>query len=172
VKSALRAVLPKQLVAESILRTALVEIEAVLNSHPLTQNSADPDDFTAITPNHFLIGRADNVIPPVSVSSKEINSRKRWRQVQVIADHVSRRWLQEYLPTLTLRSKWSKEVRNVNIGDLVLLVDDNLPRGAWELARVVDVYPGDDGRVRTALVKTPRTTYVRPVCVLEERPIE
>jgi len=57
------------------------------------------------------------------------------------------------------------------IDDLVLLVDDHLPRGQWLLGRVLDVHASEDGRVRRLTVKTPHGTYVRPankVCLLEE----
>jgi hypothetical protein len=171
VKVALKTVLPKLQVAESVLRTSLVEVESVINSRPLTHNSDDPDDFTALTPNHFLIGRAVNTVAPDVTTDREINSRRRWRQVQVVANHVHQRWLLEYLPTLTVRQKWRSEERNVADGNLVLIVDENLPRGHWELARVIETYPGDDGRVRSVKLKTPRSTYVRPVsriCILEE----
>ena len=101
----------------------------------------------------------------------EIDSRKRWRQVQVMVDHLWKRWLREYLPSLTVRSKWTQIQRNHMAGDLVLLVDENLPRGQWHLGRVVDVKTSNDGYVRTVTVKTSNGSYTRPankVCLLEE----
>lgn len=56
------------------------------------------------------------------------------------------------------------------MGDVALVAENNTPRGRWPLARVVKVFPGSDGRVRTVELKTKNGTYVRPVvklCVLE-----
>jgi hypothetical protein len=45
-------------------------------------------------------------------------------------------------------TKWQRKERQFKVGDIVLLVDDNLPRGKWNMARVVEVFPGKDGIVR------------------------
>ncbi|XP_048243021.1 uncharacterized protein LOC124146421 [Haliotis rufescens] len=170
VKTALTCVLKGTLVHESVLRTSLIEVEAMLNSRPLTYNSANPNDFTALTPNHFLLGRS-NPFQPVDVfQDKEMCSRKRWRQAQVLADHLNRRWMREYLPNLTVRHRWRVGGCRISVGDLVLIVDDYKPRGQWEMGRIIDILPGDDGEVRAVRVKTPKGEYTRPavkVCVLE-----
>ena len=135
VKTVLRLVLKETYVTESVLGTALIEVEAVLNSRPLTHNSTDPDDYVAFTPNHFLHTHRDvgDLPLPVVCLDKEINSRRRWRQAQVLADHVCRRWLNEYSPALTVRHKWLRDQSSVNKNDLVLMVEKNRPRGQWEL---------------------------------------
>ena len=56
-------------------------------------------------------------------------------------------------------------------GDLILIKNDDAPRSHWPLGRVQKTFPGSDGRVRTAEVKTPSGTLLRPVaklCLLEE----
>ena len=70
-----------------------------------------------------------------------------------------------------MRPKWTSESRNLQSGDLVMLVDKDLPRGAWDLGRIITIYPGDDHRVRVVQVKTKSGTYIRPaskICLLEE----
>jgi hypothetical protein len=56
------------------------------------------------------------------------------------------------------------------MGDIVLIVDNRVVRGQWPLARVVEVFHGTDGRVRSANVRTATNTLMRPIaklCLLE-----
>ena len=51
-----------------------------------------------------------------------------------------------------------------------MLVDDNVPKGHWNLGRVLEVYPGPDGMIRTFKVKTKDSVFIRPIqklCLLE-----
>ena len=50
---------------------------------------------------------------------------------------------------------------NLKVGDVVLLADKNFPRGQWPLARVIEVFPSEDGLVRSARVKTSSTVMTR-----------
>ena len=53
--------------------------------------------------------------------------------------------------------KWRSRKENIKVGDLVLLADENYPRGEWPIARVWEVVADDDGCVRVAKVKTAST---------------
>ena len=170
-KRAMEAVLGSRIVDDESLTTVLAEIEAVLNSRPLTHVSTCHEDLEALTPFHFLIGRASPNLPPGIFEVQDLSCRRRWRQAQTMCDHFWRRWRKEYLPTLSVRHKWKTEQRNLKTGDLVIVVQDNAPRSSWTLGRVVRPVPGTDGRVRAAEVRTSRGIYTRPVaklCVLEE----
>ena len=79
--------------------------------------------------------------------------------------------MKEYLPMLQERQKWIRERRNLKVNDLVLVVDKTIPRGRWLLGRCMKVFPGRDGRVRTAEIKTKESSLIRPIsklCLLEE----
>jgi len=169
-KRALKAVAGKQCVNDETLLTFMAEVESLLNGRPLTHVSTDHRDEEALTPNHLLLGRGNPNVPSDVVNDRDLCSRKRWKHAQVMSQHFWKRWLREYLPALTERRKWTNNARNVREGDLVLVVDENSPRGCWPLARVLRVLPGDDGRVRAAEVRTKSGTYIRPVvklCLLE-----
>ena len=128
-------------------------------------------DLDSLTPNHFLLGRANLNLPLDVVSDGDLCSRERWKHAQVMTNHFWRRWLQEYLPSITTRPKWRRESREIVEGDLVLVMSENLPRGRWPLARVMRTVRGDDTRVRAVELKTKTGVYLRPVtklCVLEE----
>lgn len=58
----------------------------------------------------------------------------------------------EFLQTLQVRSKWMSPRRNICVGDVVLIKDDNLPRNEWRLARVDGTSAGNDGHCRTAKI--------------------
>ena len=170
-KRALRAVVGRQRLTDETLHTFITEVEAILNSRPLTHVSSDANDLEPLTPNHLLLGRPSPNLPPGVFGDGDLTSRKRWRHGQRLADQFWRRWRREYLPTLTARRKWTAEGDDMRVGDLVLVVDNDAPRGMWSLGRIIQPISSADGRVRAAVVKTATGEYTRPVarlCLLEE----
>lgn len=109
------------------ITTMLSEIEAVLNSRPLCPVSNDPEDLSILTPGHFLIG--DSLLSPPRPSLLNVNESKLgiYRQISKRIEHFAKRWKAEYLSTLQHRRKWMRQCENVQIGDLVLIKDDDLP---------------------------------------------
>ena len=172
VKTTMKAILKNGTVDDFTLMTVFTEAESIVNSRPLTTVSDDINDFKALTPNHFLIGRAFSNMVPGNFTEKVIDNCKRWRQVQIFTEHIWRRFRRDYLPHLTERSKWASTGRRVQEGGLVLLTDSNAARGKWPLARVIRAFQGQEGAVRVAEVRTSAGVYTCPVaklCVLEEK---
>jgi hypothetical protein len=86
------------------------------------------------------------------------------------------RWRREFLHNLQSRQKWSRPQRNMSVGDIVISKESEEPRNKWPLAKVVDVYPSEDGCVRKVRIlksdgdldrqgrrMRPRTYLDRPV---------
>ena len=152
------------------LTTALTGAEALLNSRPLTYQSANPEDDIPLTPNHFLIGQIGGEFASESLDETNYSLKKRWRRDQELVRHFWHRWLREWIPSLINRREWLKEERDLQSGDVVLVMLDNTPRGHWTLGRIVEVYQGKDGHVRVANVQVGKSQLTRPIsklCPLE-----
>ena len=144
----------------------MAEVMALLNSRPLTHISVDPADLEPLTPNHFLLGRPQQDLPPSPFSSPQIPTRRQWSTNQAIVNQFWRRWMTEYVPSLIERRKWLSDRRNLIPDDIVLVVDSNTPRGSWPMGRIVKTLPGDDEIVHIVEVKTKDGHYIRPVSKL------
>jgi len=154
-------------------QTVLCEIEAVMNSRPLTPLSEDPNDFSCITPGHFLIGTALNSFPTPDLTEEKEGRLLRWQRVEQICQHFWRRWSAEYLHTLMERQKWrTSKGEKCEIGGLALIQQPGLGPLQWLLGRVEQVHPGADGVVRAATIKTARGNLTRPISKLAMLPLE
>ena len=105
-------------------------------------------------------------LPDVSQGNPEESSKRimeRYLYLQRLFNHYWKRWKQEYLHHLTVRKKWRKEEPPLQVGDIVLVSEDNVSRGKWPLARVTEVRPGRDGLVRTETVRKEKSFLNRPV---------
>ena len=114
-KRAVNAVLGNADVTDEELTTAFTGAEALLNSRPLTYQSANPEDDIPLTLNHFLIGQIGGQFAPESVDETNYSLKKRWRRVQELVRHFWHRWLREWIPSLSNRRKWLKEERDLHI---------------------------------------------------------
>jgi len=73
---------------------------------------------------------------------------------------------------LQIRSKWLKDGPKLSVGAVVLIKDKNLPCTQWALGKIIKVYPGNDGAVRAATVKTAHGDIERAAKYLCLLPIE
>ena len=106
VKTALYAILGDRSVASSVLYTCLVEVEALMNSKPLTYVSSDIADPNPITPFMLLMGRPDHAPPQVVYPEVDVLSRRRWRQCQALMQQFWKEFVGSYLSAMQARQKW------------------------------------------------------------------
>ena len=157
------------------LSTFFCEVENILNNRPLTELSDDPNDFEPLTLNHLLLRREGVTYPPGLFSADDLFCNRRWKQVQYLSDLFWRRWSREYLPLLQSRQKWRQDTNPHEVDDLVLLVDQLLPRNQWSMGRIVEVFKDKKGSVRSAKVLVAQMKgldkHILKSKVIIERPI-
>lgn len=142
--------------------TLFTQVEAVLNSRPLCPLSPSPNDYHFLTPGHFLIGRALNALPGPSLEHERENNLQRYMKLEQIHQHFWQRWQREYVAELQQRLKWRTKTASLQVGDLVLLQEDNVPPLNWRMGRISRLFPGTDGVTRVADVQTTRGCFRRP----------
>ena len=142
------------------LRTVLAEAAAIVNSRPLSvDNLFDPTAPLPITPNHLLTMKTSTVMPPPgNFIRADIYSRKRWRRVQYLMNVFWSRWKREYVHHLQSRQRLVRPRKNLSAGDIVLVVEENVPRAQWHLGRIIETMSSSDGFVRKAKLIVGDTT--------------
>ncbi|XP_026462699.1 uncharacterized protein LOC113365338 [Ctenocephalides felis] len=169
VKTHLFKVIGLQILSYEEFNTVLNQIEALLNSRPLCWLSNDPSDPQPLTPAHFLMQEPLSDLP---VDYENLNLTKRKQLLDHIVASYWKRWNVEYLTELQVRQKWNTVTNPIKKGDLVVVKQENARPLHWGLGRVEEVFPGSDGVVRVALVKTGNTLIKRPVVKLCPLPIQ
>nr|XP_042912776.1 uncharacterized protein LOC107436914 [Parasteatoda tepidariorum] len=118
---------------EEGLSTALVGVEAALNSRPLVYEQGNDDPEETLTPSHFLTGKRLTTIP----SQPAASNLSKVRNIQ--------------------------KSSHVRVGDIVLLHEDVRPRHTWKRALVTGLIKGRDGKVRTCTLRSDGKEISRPV---------
>ncbi|GBP24854.1 hypothetical protein EVAR_14187_1 [Eumeta japonica] len=88
-------------------------------------------------------------------SRRVTKGHKQWRRSQCLANTIWSRWMREYMSTLLHRREPTGHGRLPEVDDIVLRMDETLPRNSCLRGRMRTVYPGADGTVRVVQVKTP-----------------
>ncbi|XP_039265686.2 uncharacterized protein LOC120341267 [Styela clava] len=154
---------------DAMFYTFLTKVERILNNRPITPVGDDCKDLCALTPAMLLTGRIDPDYPS-DVFVKADGYRKSWKLVQLLANQFWSRWTKEYLQILQSKQKWHQPAKNFSVGDLVLVVYEDTPRGSWPMAIIEETYPDQFGMVRRVRVRTAKSSYVRDIrklCHLE-----
>lgn len=140
------------------MATILCQIEAILNSRPLIPQSDDINDLNVLTPGHFLIGEQMTAIPEPNLQYIQMNRLNRYQLMQRQVQDFWSKWNKDYLSTLQQRTKWKTPIKNLKVGQLVTIKDDESPPTKWLMARVVKIKPGKDNHVRVAQLRTAKVT--------------
>ena len=146
---------------DEVLNTVMHEAESLVNSRPITY-TGDAPDCTPLTPNHLLLLQRNSPADVAGIDGSRL-VRTKWKQIEHLSNTFWKQWSSEYLLNLQQRVKGTAKTPNMNPGDLVLMMEPNLPRGDWRMGIVTDLRKLRDGLVRAVHVRTAHTRYERPV---------
>ena len=140
-KRCLKKIIGRAKLTYDELVTAVTEVEAVINSRPLLYISSDDMD-EPLTPAHLLVGRRMFSLPDGLVTDDEFDVSpehltKRMLFLNKVVNNFWKRWEKEYLLELRNAHRYGEKTSKnspLNIGDVVLVHDDNKPQGFWRLA--------------------------------------
>ena len=135
------------------LQTVFFEIANLLNERPIGMKPGSNIDLgTYLCPNNLLLGHT-GLQAPQGIFDISSNLKSRQEFIERITDNFWKKWMRDYFHTLVIRQKWHTTVRNLQIGDIVLVQDSNVVRGKWKLAQVCEILPSSDKKVRDVVVK-------------------
>lgn len=155
------------------LNTYVSEIEAILNSRPLSTILSDQNDCLPLTLGHFLIVSSLTTFRQDDLRQVQTNRLSCWQHAQQMKQHFWDRWHREYLNEMICRNKWNNPTNPnlAKIGTVVVMKEDNLPPLSWKLARLAELHPGMDGLVRTVTVQIAGKNFKRSLKCLYPLPI-
>ena len=144
--------------------TLAAQIEGCLNSRPMCTISPDSRDQIPLTPGHFLIGRPIRVLPPSSeVCDTTRTYTERFTLLLAMRNSFWKTWYKEVLHQIQQMNKWYFPKRNIKVGDIVIIKDENSPPALWPLGEVISVEADKNGLVRVASIQTQKSTFIRPI---------
>ena len=114
-KRAIYAFLSSSDVTDEELVTVVTGAESLLYFRPLAYQSANIKDW-----------QMGGQFAPESVNNRRFSPRKKCHKVQELISRVWSRWLREYLPMLNTRPKWTDVIKDLNKGDIGLVLEPNL----------------------------------------------
>ncbi|KAL9955907.1 hypothetical protein ACROYT_G037306 [Oculina patagonica] len=167
VKSPIQKTIGRSTLTYDELSTLLTEIEGLINARPLTYVYDDEDSISYhLTPSDLIYGRRVTTTPNsqhFEITSTYDSLTKRLKHHRHLLGQFTRQWRNEYLTSLrehaikNARLNGDNSVTGVKVGDIVILKNDSVRRSFWKLAKIEELHPGRDGKVRAVSVKVTGT---------------
>ena len=168
IKTPLKKILGRSIFSSDEIYTILTEVEAMVNSRPLTKVSDEPTELDYLTPASFLIGRnlINTPVKPVESTNKS-KEKKKLNQLLVSQNRTLnslwRTWREEYIRNLGTVPKKVNEDTCIKVGELVMVAEPSVIRTKWIVGVVEKCKAGPDGKVRTVWVRVAGEILSRPV---------
>ncbi len=155
------------------LSMVVAEAAQTVNSRPIAKNTGDPETGGPITSLHLQLGRATVEVPKMKFEEAP-RLTQRLQFIEEAKRQFWKKWMQQVFSGRMLNHKWTKNVRNVAVSDIVYLAEAENDDPTYRLGQIVEACPGEDGCVRTVRVqytnpgkpegrRSPPKTTTRPI---------
>ena len=124
----------------------------MVNQRPIGIKPGDPSQGSYLSPNDLLLGRSTADIPQGTFKERA-SLAYRFDFIQQVVTTFWKRWTRDVFPNLVLCQKWHTQHREVKVGDIVILQDNNAIRGEWKRAIVSETVRSADGLVRRVILE-------------------
>uniref|UniRef100_A0A7I4Y3E6 Integrase catalytic domain-containing protein n=1 Tax=Haemonchus contortus TaxID=6289 RepID=A0A7I4Y3E6_HAECO len=165
------------------MTTAITRIEAIINTRPLTKVSLTDLNEIPLRPVDFLQGNLKFALPQASQISDHSDSEYDPELIQTvsqakqaiahsetIAAKFWEKWNTEYLTAIRdSHTKNLKQPRHISskypqLGEIVIVEQEYLPRGNWYYGKIIELIKSADGMIRSVKVRMPNQTVLhRPL---------
>lgn len=174
VKEAFYRILSHHPVQKRLFAATLKSIQSMLNERPLCPAADEAEQWT-LTPAHFLrakLGAYDEKqdVHPIDATSTGTNLRRFIRQDIQYTKQIWAQWKLLYLTYLRdqIPKKFPNEYRTSQyeprVGDIVHVLDYQSKPGVYQLAKVCELIPSNDGKIRQVAIEfASKVTSTRPV---------
>ena len=166
-KNCLRKIIgqPRYLFRDEELRTLLKVAQGYANMRPLAAVSDDPHDPPPIVPADFLMtgSRFLGGLPETTFASYPLKTRKE------MLGEVTRELWTELVSGYILELQKARSVRgehSLKVGDVVLMLDKQLPSGKYCLGRIESEVRNPDGQARSFMVRRKGESVCRSIMTL------
>jgi hypothetical protein len=121
----------------------------MINSRPLGVLGQTGDVITVLTPNALILGRNKSENPRCYPEGSCL--LRRIAEVNQVVKEFWESWIKLCRPALTLQKKWNTDKRNLQVGDVVLVTENDYGMD-YRLAKVTQATAGADGKVRSVKI--------------------
>lgn len=182
VKNCLKRTLEKHLLNDNQMSTIIKEIEAVINTRPLTCVDSElthilkPADFLTLGRNIVMRSRSNSLVPQGSNTKVDlINS---WKRGLIVLEEFKDMFTNHYL--LSLRERYNSAYKQPRVtsklqpveGQIVQIKSDSKNREDWKVGKITSLSKGSDNLCRTAKVKVGDKEFTRSIAHLYPLEIE
>ena len=148
-------------------QTLLRQACSIVNDRPIgyRHHGGAEGELQPLTPNMLLLTSRTRSAKPIWEEFDQ--APEKYTRLLRMRESCLKDWWQAWFrvafDSLVVRSKWKHEVRNVQVGDIVLMKDQaKLVPGDYRRGVVTQVFPDSDGKVRTVLVQYYKHDVRRP----------